>query len=192
MPAFFGPEQNGHDAIVMKHYALTEEPEWLYHTYEYYNFIQRPSNWIDYAKQKLKGIHAELDADSITNDFFITNRENFQELPKQDSLKGCSEQARRNFFLRHSNVSEADVKMAPAVIDESFTPALKTIKSIFDKQQTRFYIIITPTFRYTNPYINTKDLEILQSIFGKEQVYDYFFLFQFDTFVMLLLNLIFH
>lgn len=173
MPAFFSTEQNGHDAIGMKHYVLSGEPEWLYHTYEYYNFIQRPSSWVDYAKQKIGDVQKVLATDSVTNDFFITNRFEFRELPPQDSLKGCTEQTRRNFFLRHSNVSETDVKMAPAVINESFIPALQSIKSVFDRQHTRFYIIITPTYRYTNPYINTKDLETLQSIFGKEKVYDF-------------------
>lgn len=173
MPAFFSTEQNGHDAIGMKHYALSGEPKWLYHAYEYYNFIQRPSSWGDYTKQKVEGVQTALAADSVTNDFFITNRNDYRELPPQDSLKGCTEQTIRNFFLCNSNISEADVKMAPAVINESFIPALQSIKSVFDKQQTRYYIIITPTFRYTNPYIHTSDLETLQSIFGKKNVFDF-------------------
>lgn len=173
MPAFFSTEQNGHDAIGMKHYALSGEPEWLYHAYEYYNFIQRPSSWLDYSKQKLAGVHTAIATDSVTNDFFITNREDYQTIPKQDSLKGCTEQTKRNFFLRTNNVSEEDVQMAKAVIDELFMPTLNAIKTVFDKQQTRYYIIITPTYRYTNPIIHTSDLEVLQNVFGTEHVYDF-------------------
>lgn len=173
MPAFFSTEQNSHDAIGMKHYMLAGEPEWVYHAYEYYNFIQSPLGWIDYTKQRINGTHIPLAADSVTNDFFSTNRDDYQALPKQDSLNGCSEQTRRNFFLRNSNVSEKDVQMAPASIDESFLPMLQSIKSVFDKQGTDYCIIITPTYRYTNPYINTTDLELLQEMFGKERVYDF-------------------
>lgn len=173
MPAFFSTEQNGHDAIGLKHYALSGEPEWLYHAYEYYNFLQRPSCWVDYSKQKLEGKQITLAADSVTNDFFLTNRVDYQAIPKQDSLKGCTEQTRLNFFLQNANVSEDDVKMAPAVIDESFMPTLKAIKTVFDKQQTRYYIIITPTYRYTNPIVHTSDMEVLRNVFGTEHVYDF-------------------
>ncbi len=173
MPAFFSTEQNSHDAIGMKHYMLAGEPEGIYHAYEYYNFIQSPFGWIDYTKQRINGTHIPLAADSVTNDFFSTNRDDYQALPKQDSLNGCSEQTRRNFFLRNSNVSEKDVQMAPASIDESFLPMLQSIKSVVDKQGADYCIIITPTYRYTNPYINTTDLDLLQEMFGKERVYDF-------------------
>ena len=173
MPGFFAPNQLEHDAISMKHYALSQEPEWLYHVYEYFNFIQRPSSWIDYAKQKIIGTCSPLSSDSVTNDFYPENSLCYEKIPAQDSLGGCSEQTRQNFFLRNSNISEDDVVMAKAAIDESFMPILNTIKEVMDKHQTDFYIIVPPTYRYTPPYLNTADLQVLERVFGENRVYDF-------------------
>lgn len=173
MPGFFSPEQNGHDAIGMNHYQLSGEPEWMYHACEFYNFIQKPSCWVDYAKKQVTGEKHPLETDSVTNDFFMENALRFREIPPQDSLSGCTEQTKRDFFLRNTNVSEEDVVMAPAVIEEDFIPTLQTIKEVLDKQQTDYYIIITPTYRYTNPYLNTSDLQVLQSVFGERRVWDF-------------------
>ena len=173
MPGFFAKEQVAYDALSMKHYILSGEPEWLYHIREYYNFIQKPSSWLSYGKQKIQGYKEKITADSITNDWFADNAQNYIEIPKQDSLSQCTEQTRRNFFLQNSNVSEDDVKMAEAVIDESFIPTLQAIRTVFDKQHTDYYIIVTPIYRYTNPYINPEDLQELQEVFGRERVYDF-------------------
>lgn len=173
MPGFFEGPQLKYDALSMQHYALTGTPEWLYHTREYYNFIQRPSSWWRNGKLKMRGYKEEITADSITNDWFKENAQNYMDIPKQDSLSECSEQTRRNFFLRNSQVSEVDVKMAPAMVDESFMPTLRAIKAVLDKQHTEYYIIITPVYRYTHPYMNPKDLDTLQEVFDAERVYDF-------------------
>lgn len=70
-------------------------------------------------------------------------------------------------------MSEEDVKMAPAVIDSSFIPTLQAIRAVMDKQQTKYYIIVTPIYRYTKPYMNPKDLQVLQDVLGTERVYDF-------------------
>lgn len=173
MPGFFEKEQIHQDAISVKHYTLSGEPEWLYHAREYYNFLQRPSSWLSNVKLKLHGYKETITADSITNDWFADNAHNYEAIPKQDSLSQCTEQTRRNFFLRNANVLEDDVKMAHAVIDSSFIPTLQAIRAVFDKQQTEYYIIVTPIYRYTNPYMNPKDLKVLQDVFGEKRVYDF-------------------
>lgn len=98
MPDFFEKKQIHQDAISVKHYALSGEPEWLYHAREYYNFIQKPSSWLSYGKQKILSHKEVLSADSITNDWFASNAQNYEAVPKQDSLSQCTDQTRRNFF----------------------------------------------------------------------------------------------
>jgi len=173
MPGFFDKEQILYNALSMKHYAISGESEWRYHTHEFYNFIQKPSGWIDYTKQKIYGIKVPLSADSITNDWFKENAQNYTNIPKQDSLSQCTEQTRRNFFLQNSQVTYGDVQMAPTVIDTSHMECLQTIRDIMERQETEYYIIITPIYRYTHPYINPQDLETLQAIFGTDRVYDF-------------------
>lgn len=173
IPGFFSTNQHPTDALSVKHFELSDEPEWMYHTREYYNFIQRPSSWIDFTCRKLRGVKTPLGSDTISNDFFAENRFNYDVLPKQDSLCSCSEQTRRNFFLQIANVSEADVVMAEPVINHDMQEILLDIKAVFEKQQTDYYIVITPSYRYTSPYLNTNDLVILQEVFGKDRVYDF-------------------
>ncbi len=173
MPGAFTKDQITYDALSMKHYALSKDPEWLYHAREYYNFIQKPSSWIDYTKQKINRQGEALSYDSVTNDFFVDNAQNYEAIPKQDSLSQCTEQTRRNFFLRNATVSEEDVKMAPSVIDESFFSTLQAIRDVLDKHHTDYYVIVTPIYRYTNPYMNPEDLRVLQDVFGENRVYDF-------------------
>lgn len=173
MPGFFTPDQVAYDALSMKHYSLSDESALRYHAREYYNFIQNPSSWIDYTKQKISGYKEILPADSITNDWFAGNANDYESIPKQDSLSQCTEQTRRNFFLMNTNVSEEDVKMAPAVISDRFKQTLESIRAVLEKQHTDYYIIVTPIYRYTNPYMNPDDLRILQEVFGEDRVYDF-------------------
>lgn len=174
MPGFFDMAAlESHSPLAMHHYALHKQPKWQYHAWEYINYIQKPSEWINFTKIHIKGTEAPLETDPITNDWLLENAENFKEIPKQDSLSQCSEQTRRTFFLLNLNVSEKDVKMASTMIDDSFMPTLQAVKSIFDKQHTDYYIIITPVYRYTHPYINLQDLEKLQNVFGADRVYDF-------------------
>jgi hypothetical protein len=63
--------------------------------------------------------------------------------------------------------------MAQPVITDAFVIQLRDIKSMFDKNQTDYHILITPAYCYTSQYINPTDLAILQEIFGEERVHDY-------------------
>ena len=75
--------------------------------------------------------------------------------------------------MQIANVSEADVVMAEPVINHDMQEILLDIKAVFEKQQTDYNIVITPSYRYTSPYLNTNDLVILQEVFGKDRVYDF-------------------
>ncbi|MBQ7191641.1 MAG: hypothetical protein IJS00_02065 [Paludibacteraceae bacterium] len=173
IPGFFSNRQYGYEAVSMKHWRLSGEPEWLYHTHEYLNFLQRPSFWWTNIKRTVNGVKEPFDNDTVTNDFFAYNRYHYDVLPPQDSLKNCSEVTRRTFFAEVNNRTEADVKMSKAVINSRMQQILCDIKAVFDKQHTDYHIIITPAYRYVHPYLNTADLEVLQHIFGKERVWDF-------------------
>lgn len=173
MPGFFSKNQVTYDALSMKHYALSGESAWRYHAREYYNFIQKPSSWIESTKQTILGYKQTISADSITNDWFAENVRDYESIPKQDSLSQCTEQTRKNFFLMNANVSDEDVLMASAMISERFKPTLETIRAVLEKQNTDYYIIVTPIYRFTNPYMNPEDLCTLQDVFGEDRVYDF-------------------
>jgi len=58
-----------------------------------------------------------------------------------------------------------------AVIKEKQIAMLKEIKAIFDKNKTRFKIVISPL--YDQAKINEADIKALTGIFGEKTVYDY-------------------
>lgn len=173
IPGFFSNNQHPTDALSVKHFELSGESALMYHAREYYNFIQNPSSWIDFCRIKLHGLKQEITSDTITNDWFADNIFNYNQLPKQDSLSSCTEQTKRNFFYQIANASESDVIMEKQLITNDLKVVLQNIKTIFDKQATDYYIILTPSYRYTSPYINKQDLAILQEVFGNERVFDF-------------------
>ena len=157
----------------MKHWLLSGTPEWLYHTREYFNFLQRPSFWWENIQRKKKGEKEPFCNDTITNDFFANNRYFFDVQPPQDSLRNCSEMTRRTFLAEAGHRSEEDVRMADAVITPRMERILQDICDVFNRQHTDYHIIITPVYRYTNPYLNPKDLDVLQRVFGSDRVWDF-------------------
>jgi hypothetical protein len=65
----------------------------------------------------------------------------------------------------------AKQEVSEAVIKEKQTEMLKEIKAIFDKDKTRFKIVISPL--YDQKKINPDDVKSLTNIFGDNVVYDY-------------------
>ena len=173
IPGFFSTKQYGYEAVSMKHWRLSGEPEWLYHTHEYFNFLQRPSFWWKNIRRKTNGVKEPFDNDTVTNDFFADNRFHYDALPPQDSLKNCSEMTRQTFLAEADNRSENDVRMADAVITTRMEGILQDIYAVFERQHTDYHIIITPVYRYTNPYLNPEDLEVLHRVFGSDRVWDF-------------------
>ena len=47
------------------------------------------------------------------------------------------------------------------------------IKKMLEQNSTDYHIIITPAYCYTSSYINNKDLEELNTIFGEKRVHDF-------------------
>ncbi len=173
VPGFFSKNQTTTNAVSMKHWRLTGDKEWVYHAREYANFLQRPSFWLKNIRRKMVEEKEPFEYDTITNDFFATNKYTYNLILPQDSLKNCSEVTRQTFLARAASVSEDDVKPAPQVIDEKMVNILQDIKAVFDKQHTDYRIIITPIYRYTNPYMCEEDFATLTTIFPQERIYDF-------------------
>ena len=47
------------------------------------------------------------------------------------------------------------------------------IKGVFDRKETDYKIIDTPAYGYMHPSITEDDLQILQEVFGEENVFDF-------------------
>ena len=59
------------------------------------------------------------------------------------------------------------------VIKGRFVEQLQHMKTILDKQNTDYHIVLSPAICYLHSSVNPADLEILENIFGKERVHDY-------------------
>jgi len=172
IPGTFAKEQLPNEALSLKHYMFTGQSKFVYNTMQYFNFIQKPSLWLQSIKNKVQHKRVPYGSDIITNDWEQNNRLNYTELPPQDSLKKCSEMTRKTFLakIEHSN---KEVIVSEPLITEQFESQLYSIKTILDANHADYHIIITPTPCYTNPAINPLDLENLQNIYGVERVHNY-------------------
>lgn len=172
IPGTFKEEQLPHEALSLKHYMFTGQSTFEYNAVQFFNFIQKPSLWVNSAKNKIIGVRKPCTSDTITNDWEATNRYNYTELPPQDSLKNCSAMTRKTFFAKWEHANK-DVDVSEQLINESYEKQLRHIRAILDANHTDYHIIVTPAPCYLNPAINPNDLDILQEVFGAERVHDY-------------------
>lgn len=170
IPGTYAKEQLPHAALSMKHYLFTDKSKFEYNAVQFFNFIQKPSLWVSSANSKIKGVKKPCSSDTITNDWESVNRNNYTELPAQDSLKHCSDMTRRTFLTKWEQRKE---KVSEPLINDRFVNQLRRIRAILEANHTDYHIIVTPAPCYTNPAINPKDLSILQAVFGGKRVHDY-------------------
>lgn len=173
IPSSFEKNQLPHDALTMKHYVFTGDSKLIYNIKQYYNFIQSPSLVYRYIKKTILGNKDVFFSDTITNDFYDTNRYNFTDLPPQDSLNLCSELTKRSFIESVEHLTNKDVVISEPLISEHYKSQLRHVQTMLDVNHTDYHIVITPAYCYTHPAINPKDLNVLQEIFGAERVHDY-------------------
>ena len=173
IPGSFVDRQVLSDALSMKHYTYMGKSKFEYNAKQFYNFIQKPSLWISNIKNTIRGVRIPYQSDTITNDYYASNRDNFDTIPQQDSLQNCSEIVRTSFISKVEHNKSNSQSISDPQITECFKKQLEHIKRIFDENKTDYYIILTPGCCYTEPSINPKDLSILQEIFGENRVYNY-------------------
>lgn len=172
IPGTFDDEQIPTRALAMKHYLFTGQSKFEYNAMQFWNFIQKPSLWSQSIHKRLRGTQIACETDTITNDWEASNKDNYTELPQQDSLKNCTEMTRRTFLAKWERNNGA-VEVSEPLITENFERQLQHIRSILYANRTDYHIIITPAPCYTNSSINPEDLELLETIFGAERVHDY-------------------
>ena len=172
IPGTFKQDQLPHEALSLKHYIFTGHSKFEYNAVQFWNFIQKPSLWGQSIQKRLHGMKIAYESDTITNDWEASNKDNYAELPPQDSLRNCTEMTRRTFF---ENVAHSDnvVVISKPLINGQFEERLHHIRTIFDTNKTDYHIIITPAPCYTNLAINPNDLKFLQDVFGEGRVHDY-------------------
>lgn len=104
----------------------------------------------------------EVSVDSVSNHLY---RKDLDLRIEKDSLL-YYEQANYMFYERSNQLQYSEDQ-----IDARMESMFREMKIIFDKHKTNYKIVISPL--YNQRKTNHHDLELLQSIFGREQVYDF-------------------
>lgn len=173
IPGSFAENQLPMDAMTMKHYVFTGDSKFTYNVKQYLNFIQSPSLWVRYIKKTIQNEKEVFFSDTITNDFYDTNRMDYKSLPVQDSLNLCSELTKWTFIQMVEHLTERSLTVSDPQISKEFEQQMRHIKDLLDKCGTDYHIVITPVYCYTNPAINPEDLKVIQDIFGVGRVHNY-------------------
>jgi len=174
IPGAFSKEQLPHEVLAIKHYKFSGQSKVAFQSCLFYGFIQKPSKWVSSIKQYLNPVMKTFTADTVSNDWERNNRyADIRYQPEKDSLKNCSAKTRMVFMKEIEGKTDNDLINSQSLISTDFLKQLRHIKNIFDKHHTNYKIVISPACCYTNPKINSMDLQILQDVFGKENVFDY-------------------
>lgn len=171
-PGSFIEKQFPTEALSIKHPLFSGQRKLVHEVILFWNFIQKPSQWLRAFEQMNE--HPVIGFDTESNDWDRENK--YRELampPAKDSLKNCSELLRNVFLHKYSNTRVVDLPTCKPCIKEHFEKQLRRIKAVFDRHNTNYRIVITPGYCYSDPKVNEVDLEILCQVFGKENVYDF-------------------
>jgi hypothetical protein len=174
IPGAFSEEQLPHEVLSIKHYKFSGQSKLGFQSCLFYGFAQKPSKWVSSIKQYLNPETKQFTADTISNDWLKNNK--FVDIsiqPEKDSLKNCSATTRMVFFKEIEGKTDNDLIVGQAIITDDFLKQLRHIRDVFEKHHTNYKIVLSPAYCYTSPKINSKDLVILQDVFGKENVFDY-------------------
>lgn len=174
IPGSFAKNQLPTEALAIKDPAISGQPRWKHRMILFYDFIQKPSQWIRSIKDCIKQSPPIVSFDTITNDWDANNR--YLELsypPVKDSLKGMSITARAAFLKEIQCKTDADLVESQPLIRGSFVEQLKHIKAVFDRNGTDYRILITPGYCYTSPRISPEDALLLKTVFGDENVFNF-------------------
>lgn len=174
IPSSFSKKQMPTESLSLKHFIFTHRSRVLYNLQHFANVIQNPKMWLQMCEDYwYPHVSYRMAADTITNDAYAANYLNYEIMPRQDSLCDYPESKRDEWINLVSQYTDADIVESEPLITEKLVMQLKLMKQILQRHNTQYRIIITPSYCYTNPYINSSDLSILQSIFGAEYVYNY-------------------
>lgn len=154
------------------HPEISNTSWYSFHTYYFKSYLSEFYffKYIDYYftrnyKPYMKGVieTRPIEYNPVTNDFYLKV---YDEALEKDPQKYIKEHA--EFYPARDTVN---TKISNAVIGNKQIAFLNEIQKVFAKQKTNYKIIISPP--YDQEYFNKSDLKKLQSVFGKENVYDF-------------------
>ena len=152
--------KDAEDVLSVKHYLLSEKSKISYQKVFVQAYMGNPGKIASSIKRLIKPKPVYIGFDTISNDGNINNRYNYLEEPKQNSLD------KSQFGKRPLKEQFAEQE-----ITSDYLKILENIKRIFDKHQTQYKFIITPT--YNQVRINDEDLKLLNQVFGEDNVYNF-------------------
>lgn len=173
VPDVFDKKQVKTEAISIKDPRISGQPRWIHQIILFYDFIQKPSQWIQAIRRWIESPSPNVGFDPITNDWSRDNcTRDLSSPPAKDSLNNISSIAKAVFLKQISDAPDTSL-VSPPLMNEDCMIALKHIKAIFEKRNTSYKIVIAPGYYATSSAISPTDLAILKDIFGPENVFDY-------------------
>lgn len=160
IPTSFSDVQQPTKALDIKHY-LTSGKSRFYNEYHLFYAFLKPTEIFKSAKEIFIKPNFEIGFDTITNDWEKWNKESCNKKPIQDSTLNKTKFGDRPQLMIYSD----------RVIKPELEFVLKDIKRILRKHNTNYKIIITPD--YNQVCINKTDLQLIQTIFGVQNVFNY-------------------
>lgn len=174
IPGSFAKNQLPTEALAIKDPDISGQPRWKHRMILFYDFIQKPSQWIRSVRECFDSSPPDISFDVITNDWNANNRSlDLSYPPEKDSLKNMSSMARAAFLKEIQDKTDSDLVESKPLIRGRFIEQLQHIKTIFDKNGTDYRILITPGYCYTSPSISSKDLFLLKQMFGNDKVFNF-------------------
>ena len=173
IPGSFQDKQLPTEALAIKDPMISLQPRWKYQMFLLYNFVQKPSQWIKAVRSITNKSTPNITFDTVSNDWDINNQyADLSVAPAKDSLCDLSNKAKTD-FLHDLDLSDDAISTSEPLINDKLKVQLEHIREIFGRNQTDYRIVITPGFCYSFSSISPLDLTILESVFGKNRVFDY-------------------
>lgn len=174
IPGSFAKSQLPTEAMSIKDPRFSGQPRWVFQAILLFDFFQKPSEWVRALRNLLHPHRPYIVFDVVSNDWEKGNRNiDVDILPRQDSLRNLSRTAKAAFFKNYVDNPHAAIPSDDSEIDESLVRKMIHIRDVFQRHNTDYRIIITPGYCYQYPPISSRNLELIQSIFGAKNVFNF-------------------
>lgn len=167
--SIFAYEQDTSGSVFIQDCRVSGVPKWKYHKVFFNAFLSNAFfvRYFDYKlfrefKPYMNGYleNRKIVYTPVHNDFVF---QSYIDDIQKDSVKYYSQ----DYFYERDTIK----KVSDAVIKPYQITYLKSIKAMLDKHKTTYQIIWGPM--YNQLYINPKDREIIENIFGKDKFHDF-------------------
>lgn len=173
IPGTFKDNQIPTEALALKDPTISLQPRWKHQMILLFDFVQKPSQWIKAIRSLTHSSTPSITFDVVTNDWYIDNQKASLTVPPvKDSLSDLSNKAKSD-FLHDLIQSDEAIGICDPLINNELKLQLEHIRDVFERNKTDYRIVITPGYCYTFDSISPNDLIVLESIFGKNRVFDY-------------------